>query len=157
MTDREIYEELQGPLMRFAASLVGPQNAGDLVSEAVVATLGNRPNVYRTLTSLEYPQAYLMKAVLNRARSWGRRAQTERQALARIDAPTPGADPADAILVDLSRTVARLPVRQRAAIHLVYWEDLTPTEAAALLGIRPATLRRYLHLARRRLRGYLDE
>lgn len=46
MTDREIYEELQGPLMRFAASLVGPQNAGDLVSEAVVATLGNR-----TLTS----------------------------------------------------------------------------------------------------------
>jgi DNA-directed RNA polymerase specialized sigma24 family protein len=50
-----------------------------------------------------------------------------------------------------------LPLQQRAAIYLVYWEGCEPTEAARLLGVQPGTLRRYLHLAREKLRRYLDE
>lgn len=50
-----------------------------------------------------------------------------------------------------------LPERQRAAVFLAYYEQYTPTEIATLMGCRPATVRRYLHLARRKLREVLDE
>ena len=152
MTDREIYEKVRGPLMRFAASLVGPDDAADLVSEAVVATLQRR-----SLASIERPQAYLMQAVLNRARSHGRRMARERRAVARLGAAPTVEDGTYLFMPDVARTVADLPMQQRAAIYLVYWEDLDPSEAARLLGVRPGTLRRYLHLARKKLRRYFDE
>lgn len=140
--------------MRFAASLVSPHQAADLVSEVMVATLKKR-----SLTSLENPQAYLMQAVLNRARSNHRRMSRERETqpllamLPRRDDPT-----ADFVVGDeVVRAVAELPIQQRAAIYLVYWVGHDPKEAAALLGVQPGTARRYLHLAREKLRRYLDE
>lgn len=140
--------------MRFAASLVGPAQAADLVSEVVVSTLKRR-----SLTSLENPQAYLMQAVLNRARSNHRRMSRERETRTLV-AMLPGEDDPTADFVvgdDVVRAVAELPVQQRAALYLVYWVGHEPKEAAALLGVQPGTLRRYLHLAREKLRRYLDE
>jgi RNA polymerase sigma-70 factor, ECF subfamily len=138
--------------MRFASSLVGPDEAADLVSEVMVATLR-----HRSLASLDNPGAYLMKSVLNRSRSRGRRLANERrvETVNGVDVAAP--DPVESsVLPDLAATVARLPVQQRAAIYLVYWEGLEPTEAAAVIGIQPGTLRRYLHLARNQLRRHLD-
>lgn len=140
--------------MRFAASLVGPGGAADLVSEVMVSTLNRR-----ALSSLENPQSYLMQGVLNRARSNHRRLSRERQSHALLVGPAREEDPtADYVLSDeVSRAVAELPMQQRAAVYLVYWVGHEPSEAAGLLGIRPATLRRYLHLARKKLQRYLDE
>ncbi len=105
--------------------------------------------------SLENPKAYLMQAMLNRAKSRGRQRSRERRATARLGASSEHVDRVeDPWLVEV---VSELPAQQRAAVFLVYWEDLAPTEAAELLGVRPATLRRYLHLAREKLRGRLDE
>lgn len=136
--------------MRFAASLVGPSNADDLVSEAVVATLHRR-----TLSSLDNPRAYLMQAVLNRARSRGRQLERERRALALHR--TPSVPDHAELISDVTQLVAGLPPQQRAAIFLVYWEDMEPSEVARLLGLRPGTIRRYLHLARKRLGKLLDD
>ena len=150
VTDRDIYEDLRASLMRFAASLVGSASASDLVSEVVVATLRKRP-----LASLENPRAYLMQAMLNRAKSRQRQLSRERQALVRLGEttrPDNEVEVSDPLVV---RAVADLPAQQRAAVFLVYWEDLSPSEAAELLGVRPATLRRYLHLARQKLRRRL--
>ena len=152
MSDREIYDELRVSLMRFAASLVGPDEAGDVVSEAVVATLRRR-----SLSSLEKPGPYLMQAVLNTARSRGRRRSREKVALARHVSMAPDVQVVAAEPSEVTEAVAGLPPMQRAAVFLVYWEDLQPSQAAEVLGVRPATLRRYLHLARSRLKGYLDE
>ena len=137
--------------MRFAASLVGREAAHDLVADAVTATIARR-----RLSDLENPQAYLMQAVLNGARSRGRSEVRERRAFSSLDRnpSIPEPEMADPRIV---ATVASLPVQQRAAIFLVYWEDLSPSEAAELMGVRPATLRRYLHLAREKLRSHLDE
>jgi len=136
--------------MRFASSLVGRDEAADLVSEVMVATLRRR-----SLASLENPGAYLMRAVLNRSRSRSRRLARERVAAAAqlIDEEVPEHDSA---IPDVAATVAQLPMQQRAAIYLVYWEGLEPSEAAAVIGIQPGTLRRYLHLARNQLRRHLD-
>lgn len=138
--------------MKFAASLVGPDQASDLVSEVVVATIRRR-----SLASIENPKAYLMQAVLNRARSRGRQLSRERHAVARLGVVSRSADPSEGGDPVVFQAVAELPPQQRAAIFLVYWEDLTPLQAADILGVRPATLRRYLHLAREKLRRYLDE
>jgi RNA polymerase sigma-70 factor (ECF subfamily) len=132
--------------MRFAASLVGPDRADDLVSEVVVSTLQQR-----SLVSLDNPHSYLMQAVLNRARSSHQRFSRERETLSRV-APADSTYESGYDLVvgdDVLRTVAELPLQQRAAIYLVYWEDMEPVEAAELMGVRPGTLRRYLHLARK--------
>ena len=150
MTEREIYEDLRGPLLRFAASLVGRSEAPDLVSEVVVSTLQRR-----SLGSLDNPKAYLMQAIHNRAKTRIRHAVRERTAIGRLREETDhglGADPSGVV-----ETVAALPARQRAAIYLVYWEGMNPSEAAAHLGVRPATLRRYLHLARNKLRRHLND
>jgi RNA polymerase sigma factor (sigma-70 family) len=140
--------------MRFAASLVGPDRASDLVSEVMVATLQQR-----TLAELENPKAYLMQSVLNRARSMGRTLSRERRAISRMPVGvSDGTEPVDLLLnADIVDAVAELPVRQRAAIYLVYWADMDASEAAELMGIRPATLRRYLFLARNKLRKWIDE
>jgi len=50
-----------------------------------------------------------------------------------------------------------LPPRQRAAAFLVYWQGCSAPEAAELMGCRPATVRRYLHLARNKLEGAFDD
>lgn len=150
LTDREVYEQLRGPLMRFASSLVGPNEAADLVSEVMVATLRRR-----SLASLENPGAYLMKAVLNRSRSRTRRLAKE-QAVASAQMIEEEAPVPDSGVPDVAATVAQLPVQQRAAIYLVYWEGLEPSEAAAVIGVQPGTIRRYLHLARNQLRRHLD-
>lgn len=150
VTDREIYEDLRGPLLRFAASLVGAGDAPDLLSEVVVSALERR-----SLASLDNPKAYLMQAILNRAKSRIRRAVRERAAITRLGADTDPGLGAD--LSGVAQTVAALPPRQRAAIYLVYWEGMNPSEAAQHLGVRPATLRRYLHVARGKLRRHLDD
>jgi RNA polymerase sigma-70 factor, ECF subfamily len=41
-------------------------------------------------------------------------------------------------------------------LTLIAWEDLTPTQAAAALGLSAATTRKRLERARARLRAVLD-
>ncbi|WP_433892256.1 RNA polymerase sigma factor [Streptomyces sp. CA-111067] len=52
----------------------------------------------------------------------------------------------------LRRSLARLPQLERELLLLVAWEQLTPTEAAAVVGISPGTARSRLFRARSRLR-----
>jgi len=60
--------------------------------------------------------------------------------------------------VDLDVLVAlrKISERQRAVIHLSYWEDLTTSDIASLLGLSVRTIERELTLARRRLEALLS-
>jgi RNA polymerase sigma-70 factor (ECF subfamily) len=62
-----------------------------------------------------------------------------------LSAPTLDLDP------DLELALGSLSAQDREALLLVAWEDLTPSAAAASLGITPAAFRVRLHRARRRL------
>lgn len=73
MGDREIYEQIRQQLMTFAISLVGPDQAADLVSEAMVWSLRRR-----SFADLTHPKTYLMIAVLNEAKSRYRRLRHRR-------------------------------------------------------------------------------
>ena len=52
---------------------------------------------------------------------------------------------------ELEAALATLSPSDREALLLVAWEDLTPTAAAASLGISPSAFRVRLHRARRRV------
>ncbi|MBP2407060.1 RNA polymerase sigma factor SigM [Streptomyces netropsis] len=52
-------------------------------------------------------------------------------------------------------TLAELPAVERELLLLIAWEQLSPTEAAAVVGIPAGTARSRLHRARTRLRAAL--
>lgn len=58
---------------------------------------------------------------------------------------------------ELEIALGLLSASDREALLLVAWEDLTPKEAAAALGISQTAFRVRLHRARKRLLRYLDQ
>jgi RNA polymerase sigma factor (sigma-70 family) len=149
MDDAKVYQELRFELTRLATALVGPWEAEDVVS-TVVARVLERPG---GLAGLDEPRPYLVRSVINEARSRLRSRQLWQMQPIEPVSDVPKVDYRDE-LVDV---VGTLPVQQRAATFLVYWEGHTPTSAAALMRCRPATVRRYLYLARKKLKEALDE
>jgi len=79
---------------------------------------------------------------------------------ARMSALVDGADsdtPEDDIMgQDLWRVVRALPDQQRDAVLLVYAQDLSHGEAAAVMGCSEKTVSWHLHEARKRLRNILE-
>jgi RNA polymerase sigma-70 factor (ECF subfamily) len=145
----ECYEKHADGLLRFASTLVGPVDAEDVVSTAVVGVLNSDLERVRDLRS------YLYQAVANGAkkhwRTIDRRARRERL-LASVELHTDAE-----YSPDLLRSLARLSPQQRAVVHLTYWEDLTQRDVAERLDVGEGTVRRQLARARRRLREVLDE
>ena len=148
-SDAKAYQELRFELTRFATALIGPSEAEDVVADVVVRVL-ERPG---GLAGLKDPRPYLVKAIINEARSRFRKRQRFDDRPVRLEADSPQADYRD----QLVEVVSLLPPRQRAATFLVYWEGHTSVSAAELMGCRPATVRRYLHLAHRKLEEMIDE
>ncbi|MGV9705434.1 RNA polymerase sigma factor [Streptomyces sp. NPDC003483] len=62
---------------------------------------------------------------------------------------------AAALAPALRRALAELPAEEREVMLLVSWEQLTPAEAAAAVGVPAGTARSRLHRARGRLRERL--
>ncbi len=148
VSDEVIYSKLKDDLVRYATALVGPADAEDVLSTVVLRTLQRR-----SLEDLDDARAYLFRAVLNESRGLHRRRRT-RPVEAPVLADKMVTPDGDHQVVDALRALAP---RQRAAVYLVYWEDLSIADAAEAMGARPGTVKRYLHLARRSLRGVLND
>lgn len=56
----------------------------------------------------------------------------------------------------LSRAVATLPIKQRTVVVLYYYNELSVSEIAKLLACREGTVKSRLHMARKFLRGKLE-
>lgn len=139
-----LYEDRYDELVRLAYLLTrSAAVAEELVQDAFVATHAGWPRVRE-------PLAYLRGAVVNRSRSWGRRAQLERR--------WPPAPPEDARLEadELWDALAALNDRQRAAIVLRYYDGLPDRDIAALLGCRVPTVRTAIHRGLAALRREIE-
>lgn len=145
-----LYAEYRNELVRFANSLVGPSDAADAVSDAMVSLLTGG-----VLAEVENPRALMYRAVLAKARSMQRsgfrRRARERRFAAEMVEEAPELRP------DVVQAVVGLSVQQRACVFLVYWEDLTPGQVAVRLGIGEGTVKKYLARARAHLREVLDD
>ena len=98
----------------------------------------------------------LYQAVLNASRShlrssFRRRRRERRAALERARSTD-----WDSAGPDLSSALDALSPRQRAVVHLTYWEELTGPEVAQRLGISEGSVRTHLARAKNVLRGLID-
>jgi RNA polymerase sigma factor (sigma-70 family) len=149
--DEQIYEKYSEELIRFATFLVGPSDAPDVLSEAMLKVLAS--NAWANAT---HHRAYLHRAVLNEARMahrhQSRRRSYEERAACREEMVDP-ATPRPEVLA----AVECLSTRQRAVVFLTYWDDLDPGSVAGVLGISEGAVRRHLARARHSLRRSLDD
>lgn len=144
------------PLFRLAYSLTGDAGAAeDLFHEAFIRVF-SRP---RPLDDSELV-AYLHRTIVNLARRKWQRQRIERTLLARNQVLLPPVS-FEALPEAVWRLLLGLPIRQRAAIVLRYYEDLTETEIAARLGCSPGAARSLVHRGmsriRREMQGGFDE
>jgi RNA polymerase sigma-70 factor (ECF subfamily) len=143
--DEAVWNKLREELTRYASMLVGPSDAEDLLSTVVVRVLSRRH-----FSDLDDPRSYLYKAVTNEARSLIR-FRSRRPLTTAESALPPDVQP------EVFEAVLRLPNRQRAAVYLTYWRDLPVAEVAQLMGCRAGSVKRYLHMARNKLKGVLED
>jgi RNA polymerase sigma-70 factor (ECF subfamily) len=149
-TDAEVYEKHAEELTRFATALVGPTDAPDIVSTAMVNALSSR-----SWPTVENRRAYLYRCVLNAVRSGHR--STVRRERREVRVVERGVlEPPD-LRPEVLEAVRSLSERQRAVVYLTYWDDLDPAAIASLLDISEGSVKRHLARARDHLRRKLDD
>ena len=134
LSDAEVYAQCAKDLVRFATGLVGPSDAADVVSAAVVRCLSSR-----AWPGVRDRRGYLFRAVLNEARtgrlSTWRRENRERRVSPREVVSLAEIDPG------VLAAVADILSRQRAVVILTYWADQDPAAIAELLDVSEGTVR----------------
>jgi RNA polymerase sigma-70 factor (sigma-E family) len=122
-------------LIRLAAMLVRDTAiAEEVVQDAFVAMHDG----WRRLGDPEQALAYLRQAVVNRSRSVLRQRASADQNRSSAPPDTPSAEHGAAVLLESAAALAalrRLPDRQREAILLRYYADLSEAEIAAAMSI----------------------
>jgi len=140
-----LYRQKYHPMVRLAFLLTGSDEvARDVAQDAFV-------EVHLRWASVARPVPYLRQAVLNGCRSWQRRQRVERR-----HAAGDTVEPADLGADELRDALAGLPFRQRAAITLRFYEDLSEAEIAAVLDCRAGTVGPLIHRGLERLRREIE-
>ena len=136
-------------LYSVTAFLRDGEAALDVVQEGFAFALRRREG-FRGEASLE---TWVWRIVLNTARDRQRslRRQPAPAALGELDAAA--SEPVD----DLRSALLALPERQRLAVFLRYYADLSYGQIAEALGVRPGTVAASLHAAHAALREQLEE
>jgi RNA polymerase sigma factor (sigma-70 family) len=144
LTRGEVFETYGVELTRFATSLVGPSDAQDVVSDALVASMWSSG-----WEKVDNQRAYLYRAIASQARMNHRSSVRRREREVKAANPAVVAD--GQVGVDVWEALEHLDVMDRAVLFLTYWEDLTETECGERLGVSERTVRRHLGRGRRKL------
>jgi RNA polymerase sigma-70 factor (sigma-E family) len=140
-------------LLRTAYLLVGNQpDAEDLLQTALAKTY----LAWDRITAREAVDAYVRRTMINTRTSWWRHRRhiTEVGDEALAVRPAPGDAMADADLHDaLWAALGRLPRRQRAAVVLRFYEELSEAETADLLGVSVGTVKSTVSRALAKMRA----
>lgn len=154
----DVYARHAPAALRLAYFLSGdPETARDLVQDAFVRVAGR----FRHLRQPDAFDAYLRRTIVNLHTSSLRRLKVERSSLAREAAlltPTATAVEEDHEVRDeLWHAILDLPPRQRVAVVLRYYEDLSELEAADVLRCSVGALNQLVVRAMANLRAHLGE
>ena len=121
-----------------------------------------------TFTDADHEKAWLIRVAINCSNSILR--QRENRLAEPLESPAAEAKAASDSMqqfesesgtaaqdVMLERALATLSPKQRAVVHLFYYEGYSTTEIAKIIGDAPATVRSHLHRARKALRIELED
>jgi len=145
---REVFAHL-GALTAYARRR-GSRDADGIAAEAMSIAWRRLADVPRD-DPLPWLYATARNLLLAERRAASRTSSAE---AAEPSVPAPELDGLDP---QLDRALRSLSPADREALLLVAWEDLTPTQAARTLGVKPTAFRVRLLRARRRLGAALEE
>jgi RNA polymerase sigma-70 factor (sigma-E family) len=144
----ELYLAQHDRLVRLAFVLTGSREiAEDVVQDSFV-------RLYNRWGAADHPDRYVRQIVVNECNSHHRRAGRERDRRAKlyvVDATY------DRQGVEFEDVLMELPYRQRAAIVLRFYSDLSEAEIADVLGCRPGTVGSLIHRGLERLRKAIEQ
>lgn len=142
--------------LRIAYLLCGnPHRAEDAVADAFV-------KVYRRWSrgGIENPRAYIRRAVVNEVNSRFRRLALERREAGKRSGDDRGDRAHDDRLADADEMFAALralPERQRTAVVLRYYADMTEADTADAMGVSLGTVKSTVSRALDRMRASMGE
>jgi RNA polymerase sigma-70 factor (ECF subfamily) len=153
-----LYREQGRAILAYALRRVDePEDAADVVAETFLVAWrrfddvpigdGARLWLYATAGGV---LSNLHRSERRRTRLGARLAESLRTEIATHPAPRGEA-------AEILRAMAGLPPEDRELLMLVSWEELTPAEAARVLGLSALATRSRLHRARRRLRELVKQ
>ncbi len=145
----------QSAVFALALSRTGDASAAEEIAQESLIRACQRLDQLKELE--RFPQ-WLRAITRREIAMWARSKRRESVAFARfgeemkrqIPAERPADGGADRIF-DINALIGALPAKLRAAAALCLEDELPPKAAAAILGLKPATLRKRLHDARARL------
>ena len=152
MTFEEFAAERLPVVLRFALVLTGDRaSAEDVVQEVLVRAHAR----WATISGLDRPEAYIRRMVVNefisvRRRTWWLMPKGRGEDLDLRTVPDHAGQHAERAA--LTSELAKLPRRQRAVLVLRYYEGLSDSEIAEVLGCQPGTVRGYASRALHALR-----
>ncbi|MDH6708943.1 RNA polymerase sigma-70 factor (sigma-E family) [Kitasatospora sp. MAA19] len=153
--DFEEFVSACGPkMLRVAWLLTGdPHQAEDLLQTALAKVWPKWERI-----SIDRPEAYLRKTLVNCHVSWWRRRWTGEVPHGELpEPPAANADPYEGVVLGqvVAQAVRALPPRQRAVVVLRFFEDLSVEETAEVLRCSTGTVKSQTHRAIAALRGHL--
>ncbi|HYN96453.1 MAG TPA: SigE family RNA polymerase sigma factor [Pilimelia sp.] len=157
MTFEEFVSARLHALVRYATVVTwDPHLAEDITQDVLVRAQAR----WHRIGGLDAPEQYVKRMVLNEFLSWRRRRAARvvplsREVLDGFATPVPDGAAAWAERDAVMRLIATLPPRQRAAIALRFYEDLSHEQIAELLGCRTVTVRTHISRALGTLRAAL--
>jgi RNA polymerase sigma factor (sigma-70 family) len=146
----EFYGGEHRRMVRVALLLTGSiETAQDVVQDSFV-------RLYRHWAQVRDPPGYLYQSVVNGCRSHHRRAMRERLLRHRVGLAR--AEPAVVAIEadEMSDALASLPYRQRAALVLRFYDDLSEADASVILGCRPGTVGSLVHRGLTQLKRVIE-
>lgn len=139
----------QGRLRRAAYLMCGDADqAEDLLQEALIALAEKWEKV-------EYPDAFVRTVIYRQRVSWWRRTRQEVTVEQLPDVGVEDGTDRRARESEVHEVLRSLPPRQRAALVLRYFEDLTEAQAAEVMGVAVGTVKSLSHQAIARMRTEL--
>jgi RNA polymerase sigma-70 factor (sigma-E family) len=141
-------------LLRTAVLLAGSRADGEDLLQAALERLFRR---WRTIRG--DPEGYLRRTLYHLAADGWRRNGAWRARLRLLGHPASVSDGTDAVdqRDQIIRLLSALPPRQRTAVVLRYWEDLSEAEAARAMGCSVGTVKAACSRGLRRLRELSDD
>lgn len=150
--EQEQFCELAHPrLVSGLAHYCGDVHLAEELAQTALLKACRRWSQVREMTS---PIGWCYRVGVNAANSWFRRRAAETRARARLGGPAPPQeDPTDRVAV--RQALLTLTDRQREAVILRFYLDLSASEAAQLLDSTPGAVRALTHRAVEQLRATL--
>ena len=137
----------EAKLYRTALAILGsPQEAEDAVQDTFLKYLEKTPVFFNPAQEA----AWMTRVTVNRCISFLR--SPWRQKVAPLPPELPAQEPEAQELEELYR----LPPKDRAALHLYYYEGYSTEEMASILGLSPSSVRSRLARARAKLKLLLE-